>query len=143
MISDISTRDFQANVEELTGAVPGGIAQRYLRQFATAAILGFLFMGLIAFRWSLIDPIRAGALISGVLSLSALATLFGRCSGTARTFLALYLFGVYVALNATTVAMLDVVGFNGVANLDSMKIQLGIAVFSLSSGYLYNRVRAQ
>ena len=143
MISDISTRDFQANVEELTGAVPGGIAQRYLRQFATAAVLGLLFMGLIAFRWSFIEPMRAAALISGVLSLSALATLFGRCSGTARTFLALYLFGVYVALNATNVALLDVVGFNGAANLASMKIQLGIAVLSLTAGYLYNRLRAQ
>ena len=143
MISDISTRDFQANAEEFTGVVPGGIAQRYLRQFATAAILGFLFMGSIAFRWGIVDPMRAAVLISGVLSLSALATLFGRCSGTARMFLALYLFGVYVALNVTNVALLDVVGFNGAANLGSMKIQLGIAVFSLTSGYLYNRFRAR
>lgn len=143
MISDISTRDFQANTEDLTGAVPGGIVQRYSRQFATAGTLGFMFMGAIAFRWSFIDPLRAAVLISGVLSLSALATLFGRCSGTARTFLALFLFGVYVALNATKEAVVDVVGFNGAANLGTMQIQLAIAVISLAAGYLYNRQRAQ
>ena len=142
MISDISTRDFQANTEELTGAAPGGIVQRYLRQFATAGLLGLMFMGVIAFRWNFLDPIRATALISGVLSLSALATLFGRCSGTARTFLALFLFGVYVALNATKEPMLDVVGFNGAANFGSMQMQLGIAVVSLTVGYFYNRLRA-
>lgn len=143
MISDISTRDFQANTEELTGSVPGGIAQRYLRQFSSAAMLGFMFMGVIAIRWSFVEPVRAAALVCGVLSLSALATLFGRCSGTARVFLALFLFGVYVALNVTKEAMLDVVGFNGVANLGSMQIQLAIAVIGLAAGYLYNRQRAQ
>ncbi|MES2048330.1 MAG: hypothetical protein V4447_08020 [Pseudomonadota bacterium] len=142
MISDISTRDFQANTEELTGAVPGGIVQRYLRQFTSAAVLGSMFMGVIALRWSFVEPVRAAALISGVLSLSALATLFGRCSGTARTFLALFLFGVYVALNVTKEAVVDVVGFNGVANLGSIQIQLAIAVISLAAGYLYNRQRA-
>jgi hypothetical protein len=143
MISDISTRDYQANTGELTGAVPGGIDQRYLRQFSSAALLGFMFMGVIALRWSFVDPVRAMALISGVFSLSALATLFGRCSGTARVFLALFLFGVYVALNVTNVAIVDVVGFNGVANLGSAQIQLAIAVMSLVAGYLYNRQRAQ
>ena len=143
MISDISTRDLQANTEELTGAAPGGIAQRYLRQFTTAGVLGFMFMGVIVLRWSFVEPVRAAALISGVLSLSALATLFGRCSGTARPFLALFLFGVYVALNVTKEAVVDVVGFNGVANMGSMQIQLGIALISLTAGYLYNRQRAQ
>lgn len=142
MISDISTRDFQVNTVELTGAVPGGIVQRYLRQFTSAALLGFMFMGVIALRWSFVDPLRAAALISGVLSLSALATLFGRCSGTARPFLALFLFGVYVALNVTKEAVVDVVGFNGVANFGSIQIQLAIAAISLAGGYLYNRQRA-
>jgi hypothetical protein len=142
MISDISTRDFQANTDELTGVVPGGVVQRYLRQFSTAVMLGLMFMGEIALRWSFVEPVRAAALISGVLSLSALATLFGRCSGTSRTFLALFLFGVYVALNANTEAVVDVVGFNGVANLVSIQIQLSIAAFSLTAGYFYNRWHA-
>lgn len=142
LISDISTRDSQANTEELTGAVPGGIAQAYLRQFLTTFALGLLLMGVIALRWSLSDSLRAAALLSGVLSLSALATLFGRCSGTARTFLALFLFGLYVALNETTLAVIDVVGFNGVANLGSVQMQLMIASSALIAGYLYNRQRA-
>lgn len=142
LISEISTRDFQANTEELTGAVPGGIAQRYLRQFLTTFVLGLLLMGVIALRWSFSDPVRAAALLSGVASLSALATLFGRCSGTARTFLALFLFGLYVALNETKLAVIDVVGFNGVANLGSVQMQLMIAGTALIAGYMYNRQRA-
>jgi hypothetical protein len=142
MISDISTRDFQANTAELSGAVPGGITQRYLRQFTAAGMLGFMFMGVIAFRWSQTDPVRAAAVVTGMLSLSALATLFGRCSGTSRTFLALFLFGIYVALNARKEAVIDIVGFNGAANLGSMQTQLIIAAISLTAGYLYNRYRA-
>lgn len=143
LVSDISTRDFQANTEELTGVVSGGITQRYLRQFLSTALLGLLLTGVIAVRWGISDPVRAAALLSGVLSLSALATLFGRCTGSARAFLALFLFGLYLALNETRLAVIDVVGFNGVADPASVQIQLAIAGIALAAGYIYNRQRAQ
>ena len=138
LVADLSTRDYQAGIEDMTGALRGGIVQRYARQLAATGLLGFLFMGVVAVRWSLHDPLRAGALVVGIVSLSALATLFGRCSRTPRLFMALFLFGLYVAVNAIRVPMIDVVGFNGVANAGTVLTQLGIAIGAALVGYAYN-----
>ncbi|MES2105025.1 MAG: hypothetical protein V4634_13480 [Pseudomonadota bacterium] len=139
LVSDISTRDFQADTEALTGAAPGGVVQRYLRQLLAAGMLGLLFMGVIALRWAFHDPLRAVALAAGVLSLSAVATLLGRCSRSPRCFLVLFLFWLYVANNVPVAPMIDVVGFNGVANAGSILIQLCIGVAAILAGFVYNR----
>lgn len=142
LVSDVSTRDYQANLEQLTGTAAGGTGKRYLRQFAASSVLGALFMGVLGVRLYYTAPILSAALVCGVLSLSALATLFGRCSRTSRTFLALFLFWLYIATNETKNSMLDVVGFNGVANADSVLTQLSIGVVTLVAGYFYNRRKA-
>lgn len=142
LISDLSTRDYQANLEQLSGTAQGGISRRYLRQFAAASILGMLFMGVLALRLYFNSPMLSAALVCGVFSLAALATLFGRCSRSSRTFLALFLFWLYIATNETKLAMLDVVGFNGVANAHSVLTQLLIASAALLLGYVCNRRKA-
>lgn len=139
LISDLSTRDFEAGIEELTGALRGGVARRYLRQYAASALLGFLFTGTVALRWAFGQPLRALALVAGVLALAALASLFGRCARTSRLFLALFLFGIYVAVNVVTLPMIDAVGFNGVANLHSALAWLAVGAAALAGGYLWNR----
>ncbi|MES2073513.1 MAG: hypothetical protein V4488_24375 [Pseudomonadota bacterium] len=141
LISDISTRDFQANTENLTGVAPGGIMQRYLRHLLAACLLGLLFTGFVALRWIFLEPLRAAALAVGILSVSAVATSLGCCSRSARTFLVLFLFWLYIANNVPAAPMLDVVGFNGFANARSILIQLGIAVGASSAGFYYNRGR--
>lgn len=141
LISDISCRDHQNACQEITGVVPGGIAQRYLRHFITAALLGLLMMGVIVLRWSMHEPLRALVLLSGIASMSGAASLAGRLSGTSRTFLALFLFGLYVAVNATKVPMIDVFGFNGAANVQTILTQCVITVLSLFGGYWYNQRR--
>ena len=138
-VADLSTRDFQADTEGLTGAVPGGIAQRYARQLGAATLLGFLFTGMVALRWLAHDPVRAGALLAGVLALAALATLLGRLTHTSRTFVSLFLFALYVALNAVKVPMIDAVGFNGVANVQSSIAYAAIALVAVVAGYTWNR----
>jgi hypothetical protein len=138
-ISDVSTRDYQANAEQLTGTATGGVARRYLRQFAVSSVFGLLFMGVIAVRLCYSAPILAAALVSGIFSLSALATLFGRCSRTSRMFLSVFLFGLYIALNEIKVPMIDVFGFNGVANFDTVFTQLVVASAALFVGYVINR----
>ena len=139
LISDLSTRDFAAGAEDLTGALRGGVAGRYLRQFGATLLLGLLFCGVVALRWAVSAPLQALALLAGVAALSALASLFGRCSRTARLFIALFLFGLYVALNARQVAWLDAVGFNGVANAASASMYAAIALAALVGGYVFNR----
>jgi len=139
LICDMSSRDHLANTGEITGALTGGISQRYIRQFAATALLGLLLTGVIAIRWSMHEPVRAMALLSGIFSMSAVACLLGRLSKTPRTFLSLFLFTLYVAVNAVKVPMIDIFGFNGVATSQSMSWQITLGLSALAAGYIYNR----
>jgi hypothetical protein len=139
LVSDLSTRDFAATTEELTGAVQGGAVRRYARQYGATALLGFMFMGMIALRFAPADPVRALAVVAGILSLSALASLFGRCARTPRLFLALFLFATYVTTQVVTMPILDMVGFNGVADPRSVLAYCTLAALALAGGYLWNR----
>ncbi len=139
LVSDMSTRDFTAGTHDMTASVKGGATRRYLSQYAATVVLGFMFSGVVALRWSFTQPMRALALVAGVFSLSALATMFGRCSRTARLFMALFLFWVYVILNAPKEAMLDAVGFVGVANSHSIVAWTLAGALALVGGYAWNR----
>lgn len=142
LVCDISTRDYSADTEGLTGAAPGGAIERYTRQFGATALLGMLFMGVVALRWAGDQPVRASAVVAGVVCLSALATLFGRCARTSRLFLALFLFALYVAANVTDIALLDMVGFQGSANLKSVLTYTTVGLAALAGGYAWNRRQA-
>lgn len=137
--SDISTRDHAAVTEDLTGTAPGGAQARYLRQYLATLVLGGLFAGVVALRWAQLQPLLALALVVGIAALSALASLFGRCSRSARLFLALFLFGLYVAINVRHLPLLDAVGFNGVANAESVLGYAVLGLVALAGGYLWNR----
>jgi hypothetical protein len=139
LVSDMSTRDFAAGTEDMTGALPGGVTGRYVRQYAASALIGLMFTGVVALRWAGSEPVRALAVLAGVLALAALATLFGRCSRTARLFMALFLFWVYVILNMPKIALLDVVGFVGVATSESVMFTALAGAGALLAGYLWNR----
>jgi hypothetical protein len=117
LISEISVRDAQHDVEGLNAATPGGRMRAYAAQYLASVALALLFTVPVLLRWLAIAPLRAAALLCGVLALAAAAGLLGSLSRTARLFLALFLFGMYVATQARTVPMLDVLGFNGVANV--------------------------
>jgi hypothetical protein len=138
-VSDMSTRDFQAGTLDMTGAVAGGGTRRYLRQFAGAMVLGWMFTGVAALRFAMHEPVRAAAAAAGILALAALASLLGRCSRTPRTFLVLFLFWLYVASQAMKVPMVDAVGFNGAANMQSVLAYLAIGMAALATGYAWNR----
>ena len=139
LVSDISTRDYTAGTEDMTGAVRGGVTSRYLRQYAATVLLGLMFSGVVALRWSGSEPLRALALLAGVLGMAGLATMFGRCSRTARLFMALFLFWVYVVLNSPKIALLDAVGSVGVANSGSVMMWTAAGAVALAAGYLWNR----
>ncbi len=142
LMSDMSTRDHQADTGALTGAVGGGITRRYLRQLGASIGLGLLFMGVVALRLVGSAPLLACAVIVGIVMLSALASLMGRCTSTPRTFMSLFLFGLYVAINVHNLAILDAVGFNGVANTSSMLAHLAIGLVAAAAGFAWNQRRA-
>ncbi|MFK3741077.1 hypothetical protein [Massilia sp. TN1-12] len=139
LASELSTRDGDAALDGMGAAVAGGAARRYWRQLAAALVLGLMFTGVAALRLAVAAPLRAGALVAGMFALAALATLLGRASGTARTFLALFLFGLYVSISAADVPALDVVGFHGTATLPSVLAWLGVGGLAALAGYLWNR----
>nr|WP_315250220.1 hypothetical protein [uncultured Duganella sp.] len=120
LISDISVRDGRHDVGALNAAAPGGRVRAYVAQALAAITLALLFTAPVLLRWLAQAPLRAAALLAGVLALSAAAGLLGSVSRTARLFLALFLFGMYVATQATSVPLLDVAGFNGVASIASV-----------------------
>lgn len=143
LASDISSRDFAADCERLTGIAPGGIARRYLRQVLAAATLGLLFSASVLLRWIVLAPQNAAILLVGIFSLAALATLLGRTSRTPRTFMALFMFWLFVATQAVKFPLMDVVGFNGFGNLASMGVHGLIGVIALVAGMAYNRWRSE
>ncbi|RZA30918.1 MAG: hypothetical protein EOP92_33885 [Lysobacteraceae bacterium] len=139
LCSESTTRDASSGCDGLTGAVPGGVRRRFVRQWAAALLLGALFTGTVVLRWSLDEPVRAFAAVAGMVALSGFAALFGQLSRTPRLFLGLFLFGLYVALNAKGVPMLDIVGFHGDANLQSAATFLAAGLAALAAGIAWSR----
>ncbi len=117
MICGLGAQDHQAGTLALNAVVPGGPERRRLRPFASAMLLGLLFSAPILLRWSVQAPVQALALLSGLLLLSSLGAVLGHWTRGSRTFLALFLFWFYVATQARIFPWLDLMGFNGSAQL--------------------------
>jgi hypothetical protein len=143
LIGEISTRDYQTGIESMTGVVQGGAVQRWLRQYWATSLLGFLFVAPLIIRWAYAKPTLALAMVVGIFSLSAIASLLGRCSRTPRTFLSVFLIWLYISTQTPNISFLDVVGFNGAANSVSISIQALIALVCLAIGMLYTSRRAR
>lgn len=142
LISDISSRDFQAGILPMTGVIQGGAHRRYWRQFAASVFLGLLFVGVILLRLGFASPLLALALGVGVLSLAALANLLGAITNTPRTFLVAFMSWLYVASQSVQTPLLDAVGFNGVSDTMSILAHGGIGACALALGHgLTYRVR--
>ena len=139
LCSESSTRDFSSGCDGLGGVVPGGVRRRFLRQWAASLLLGALFTGAVALRWSAGEPVRAFALVAGLVALSGCAALYGQLSRTPRLFLGLFLFGLYVMINAKGMPMMDVVGFHGDADLASAATFLAAGIAALAGGIAASR----
>jgi hypothetical protein len=139
LISEISVRDAQHDVDAMTAAIPGGRLRQYAAQWLASGLLALLLTAPVLLRWLVHAPLRAAALLCGVAALSAAAGVLGELSRTARTFLALFLFGMYVATQAVTVPALDVAGFNGAATVASVTGYLVAASLLLLLGWLLAR----
>ena len=139
LVSGVSTRDGDAALAGMGAAVPGGSARRYWRQFLASLVLGLMFTGVAVLHLAAAAPLRALALLCGVFALAAFASLLGRTSGTARTFLALFLFALYVSVNVSRGAWADIVGFHGNATAASSLAWAGLGVLALLGGAVWTR----
>ncbi len=141
LISDIGARDQQAGLLSLTSVAPGGPRARYLRQWLASLALGLLFSLPVLLRWSLHAPLLAVALLSGLVFLSALASLLGLLTGSGRAFLSLFLFGFYIAVQTPQIAWFDPLGFNGSATPATVGgyLATGLALLALGQGWNQRR----
>jgi hypothetical protein len=112
-VADVSSRDLQSGTLALASAVPGGATERCWRQALAAFGLGLLASAPALYRWAWDAPLSAAACVAGLLFLSTAAPLLGRLTRGSRTFLALFLFGLYLNLQRTGVAALDLLGLGG------------------------------
>ena len=71
--------------------------------------------------------------------MSAVATFLGQSSRTPRTFLALFLFGLYMISNAREAPLLDWFGSNGVATSATIGAQLLVLLVASAIGVIYCR----
>jgi hypothetical protein len=118
-VAEVSSRDLQHGTLALASAAPGGALERGWRQALAALGLGLLLALPALLRWADDAPLQALACVAGLLFLSAAATLLGRWTRGSRTFLALFLFGVYLSLQKTGLAALDLIGVAGTASTAS------------------------
>lgn len=116
-VADVSSRDLQSGTLALAQAVPGGGVERGLRQALAALGLGLL-VALPALLRSA-DAGAAVACVAGLVFLSTAAAWLGQLTRGDRTFLALFLFALYVNLQRTGVAALDLLGLVGQASTSS------------------------
>ncbi|MET3135924.1 hypothetical protein AAKU61_000262 [Undibacterium sp. GrIS 1.2] len=141
-ISDLSVRDYQSDTESMTAVVMGGASMRYWRQIVASCLLGLLLTAPVIVRWAGHDMLRAVSLVSGIFAIAATANLLGRMTRTSRTFIALFLFGLYLATQIKDVPFLDVVGANGVATISSVVMQSLFGLIVSVFAYGYTRWRA-
>jgi hypothetical protein len=112
-VADVSSRDLQSGTLALACAVPGGAWERSWRQGLAAFGLGLLLSLPGLGRWWADEPARALAGTAGLLFFSAAAALLGRLTQGSRSFLALFLFALYLGLQKTGLAGLDLLGLSG------------------------------
>lgn len=115
-VSDVSSRDLQSGTLALASAAPGGALERGWRQALAAFGLGLVLVlpGLLR-GWSA-APMLALACVAGLFFLSVAATWLGRLTQGSRTFLALFLFALYLDLQKVGVPALDLLGLSGAAS---------------------------
>lgn len=126
--ADVSSRDPQSGTLAMAGAAPGGVLERGWRQALAAFILGCLVSAPALVRWGAETPIRSLACVAGLFFLSVATTLLGRLTRGSRTFLALFLFALYLNMQKTGIAALDLLGLANVADSGSV---LGYATVGL------------
>ncbi|MGZ3184152.1 MAG: hypothetical protein ACXU8N_17085 [Telluria sp.] len=140
--ASLPTRDIDAGLEGLAAAAPGGASAAFTRRCVALWLLGALSLGPVALRLAAAGALRGAATAAGLAMLASAAAAFGQVARTARLFLALFLFLVYIGSNARGVPWLDVVGANGSATPASVLAVAALAAVWYAAGLGWVRASA-
>jgi hypothetical protein len=103
--------------------------------------LGLMLCGVIAVRLLAHDLVLGLVLLIALLSLSSFAAALGLMTKTSRSFMCLFLFWWFIAIQTPTISVLDVAGFNRSANWNTMQWQLLFIVITAGLSFLVLRFK--
>lgn len=138
VICDVAARDWQCGTGALTAVVPGGAARRHGRQLAVVWLLGLLYSAPVLTHWVATAPFRAVVLMTAVFTLGSLAHLLAQTTRNGRSFLALFLFGLYLSTQIKGVSWFDALGAHGFATVHTTTVYFIAGVVALVGGVLWN-----
>lgn len=138
VICDVAARDWQCGTGALTAVVPGGATRRHARQLAVIWLLGLLYTAPVLTHWAVTAPFRAVVLLTAVFTLGAIAHLLAQTTRNGRTFLALFLFGLYLSTQIKGVPWFDALGTYGFATAHTTTVYFIAGAVSLTLGVLWN-----
>lgn len=115
LISDLITHDSESGTTGLQAVLEGGAMRHLSRHFLGALTLGLAFCAPTIIRLAMYSPHTLLSLLTGLFFLSSWASLLGLLTKGSRTYLSLYLFGLYLALNMKGVPEMNFIGFYGPA----------------------------
>ncbi len=114
-LASISTRDRSRNTTRLIFSAPLVRQQFVFVKFFSALLLTALVGFVPLVRIALNDPFSALALLNGMLFMAAAATLLGLLTNTPKTFTAIFLLFLYVAVSSKATPALDFAGWQMLA----------------------------
>jgi hypothetical protein len=107
--SELGARHAQTNTADLGAALSGGGLRRYASRWSAAWLLAMMGNASIV----LLKPHALPPLAAGYALLAAVALLLGHLTRSGRSFLALFMLWLLVAVQSRHVAWVDLLGFNG------------------------------
>ena len=126
--AELGARDAQRSTAALGASLPGGAGLRQCSRWAAAFVLGLIALLPLAL------PRGAAAVlacITGLAIMAALASLLGRLTQGSRSFLAVFMAWMLMAVQVRHAAWLDLLGFNGLAQPVQQALVLISAVMLL------------
>jgi hypothetical protein len=139
MVSDLAARDAQSGTDTLSAAAPGGALRRFARQLSVTYLIGMVAVSPAFFRWLAVDPVTSLTLAIGLAMLAACATLLARLTRGGRTFLGLFLLGLYLSAQLKAVRWFDAFGLYAAADGTTRLTYFAAALTMIAAGWLFTQ----
>ncbi len=132
--SELGARHTEAPYVGIGAALRGGTLRRYASCWGAAWLLGLIGNASVM----ALQPHAIAPALTGYALLAACALLLGHLSRGGRSFLALFMFWMLMAVQARQIAWVDLLGFNGHAGAGA---QGAAAALLLTAGLAVSRLR--